>query len=454
MSNFTPHGYQQRGIAAVETGQSVGLFMEPGLGKTVTTLTALQSLIKSGQANNVLILAPKRVVEDTWPKEIDKWGHIDLTYSVVLGTPKARVAALKEDVDLYLMNYENIQWLFDLLPSVESWPFDTVVLDESSKVKSSTSKRFKTLKKLHAHTTRFIALTGTPSPNGMFDLWSQAFLLDGGKRLGKSFYAYRARYFHQPNPYGYAWVPNVGAAEKIAGLIQDICVSMKADDYLSLPSFNVVPIEVDLPSGARATYDAMHNDMVAWITETDVVDAANAAVMTGKCLQIANGALYLPPDEDGARSSEWHHVHDVKIAALESIYSELNGAPLLVAYMYKHDQERLVKAFPDAVDIKEPGAIDRWNRGEIAMLLAHPASAGHGLNLQDGGNHLCWFGLNWSLELYEQFNARLHRQGQTKPVFAYHIMANDTVDHAVLDRLTNKRSVQESLKYLLKERAA
>ena len=452
MDKFVSHGYQQRGISMIESGNSCGLFMEPGLGKTVTTLTAVQSLIRSGAAYNVLVLAPKKVAEDTWPKEIDKWGHIDLTYSVVLGTESERKAALKRDADIYIMNYENINWLYDLLPSKKAWPFDTVVLDESSKVKSAETKRFKTLRKVVPHTQRFIALTGTPSPNGIMDLWSQVFLLDGGKRLCPSFYQFRSRFFYKPNPNGFQWVAYEGAAETVAGLISDVCVSMKADDYLDMPELINVPIYTELSPSARVIYDELESHALAELSEHEYIDAANAAVKTGKCLQLANGAVYTS-DETGA-TNEWTQVHNAKLDALADLHDELNGAPLLVAYAYKHDYERLKKRFKFAVDVKEKGAIDRWNRGEIQMMLAHPASAGHGLNLQHGGNHLCWFGMNWSLELYEQFNARLHRQGQTKPVFAYHIIAQNTLDASVLDRLVSKRSVQETLKHLLKERAA
>lgn len=452
MTGFTPHPYQQRGIEMIVAGGSCGLFMDPGLGKTVTTLTGLQSLAERGLAHNILVLAPKRVAEDTWPKEVDKWGHCKLTYSVVLGTAGERIAALKKDAHLYFMNYENIQWLFDLLKEPSDWPFDTVVLDESSKVKSPSTKRFKILRRLLPHTRRVIALTGTPSPNGIMDLWSQVYLLDSGERLGRSFYEFRGRNFYKPNPHGFVWLPYEGAEQRVAKDISDICVSMRAEDYLDLPDFNPVELEVTLPDDAMALYREMERDMIIQLSENETIDAANAAVMTGKCLQISNGAIY-KPEEDG-RPAEWTALHNAKLDALESLYEELSGAPLLVAYNYKHDLERIQARFKDAASIKDKGAIDKWNQGKIKMLLAQPASAGHGLNLQHGGHHLCWFGLSWSLELYEQFNARLHRQGQSKPVFAYHILGTDTLDYQVLDRLTSKRSVQDTLKLLLKRKAA
>ena len=448
MADFTPHPYQQRAIELIETGRSHGLFMDMGLGKTVVTLTGLQHLINKRMACNILVIAPLRVAESVWVQEAAKWSHLSLTFSKVIGTARQRIAALKKEADIYLINPENVPWLVELFPRVDRWCFDTVAIDESSKFKSAKTKRFKALRRVRPYTERFLLLTGTPAPQGYQGLWSQVYLLDGGDRLGRSFHWFQQRYYYKTFPQSYEYKLRPGAGERILESISDICITLCAEDYLTLPDLHMIPIEIELPMRARDVYRELELTMVAELSALETVDAANAAVLTGKLLQVSNGALY---HEDG---QSWTELHGAKLDVLESIIEEANGAPVLVFYQYKHDFERLCKRFPSAVSVKEAGAVDRWNKGEVPLLLAHPASAGYGINLQEGGSIMVWFGLNWSLELYQQANARLHRQGQGKPVFCYQIMAADTMDHEVLDRLANKREVQDVLKQYLKRKAA
>jgi len=448
MTDFTPHAYQLRTIEMVETGRSYLLGLDMGLGKTVTTLTGVQTLIRNRQACNVLVVCPKLVV-GTWVNEIEKWSHLALGYSVVTGSQRQRLDALRVEADVYIINIDNLVWLIELLGKDPSrWPFDTVIIDESSKFKSAKTKRFKALRRVRPYTERFLLLTGTPAPQGYQGLWSQVYLLDGGDRLGRSFHWFQQRYYYKTFPQSYEYKLRPGAGERILESISDICITLCAEDYLTLPDLHMIPIEIELPMRARDVYRELELTMVAELSALETVDAANAAVLTGKLLQVSNGALY---HEDG---QSWTELHGAKLDVLESIVEEANGAPVLVFYQYKHDFERLCKRFRSAVSVKEPGAVERWNKGEVPLLLAHPASAGYGINLQEGGSIMVWFGLNWSLELYQQANARLHRQGQAKPVFCYQILARDTMDHEVLDRLANKREVQDVLKQYLKRKAA
>ena len=437
MTAFKPHPYQQRAIDVIKAGGSAGLFMECGLGKTGTTLLGVQHLKQRGLAHNVLVIGPKRVVEEVWEQESDKW-DFGLVFSRVLGTAQQRLAALKCPADIYLMNFENTEWLVNLCKPVDRWPFDTVIIDESSKLKSHATKRFKALRRVRPYMHRTILLTGTPSPQSLMDLWSQLYLIDMGHRLGVNITAYRNRYFDH-NPWTHSWTPRPGAEEEILSRISDVCISLKAEDYLTLPDLYPTTIEVELPTRARDLYRQMEEEALIELEQGDVIDGTNAAVITGKLLQIANGAVY--KDEE----HNWEHLHDAKLHALDEIVEETNGRPVLVFYQYQHDLERLLQRFKDAVNIKDKGAIERWNKGEVPMLLAYAGSSGYGLNLQAGGHVAVWFGVTWSLEQYIQANARLHRQGQTKPVFLYHIVAANTVDEAVLDRLEHKRSVQDTL---------
>ena len=442
---FVPHSYQQRASDLVFKGDSLMLAMEMGLGKTVTTLTGVQQLLQSGRANNVLIVAPLRVCENVWPQEIDKWDHLDLSYSMVLGPPTRRVAALKKKADVYIINIDNLVWLINLLKKPEDWPFDTIILDESSKFKNQSSKRFRKLKSVRRFAMRVIELTGSPSPNSLLDLWSQVNLLDRGERLGTSFTRFKDRYFHATDYMRYNWEIKAGADTLIMEAIADVCISMRAVDYLDMPSISYNNVEVNLPPKAAKAYSDMEKHMIAALTE-GVIEAANMAVVSGKCLQLSNGAVYVDEDHN------WTTVHDLKLDALEEIVNEAGSGNLLIAYSFKHDLKRLKHRFPDIRTVDEVGAIEAWNRGEIKKLACHPASAGHGLNLQSGGSTVVWFGLPWSLELYEQLNARLHRQGQTKPVMVHHIMTRGTLDFDVLDRLSGKRTMQEIVKDFLRRK--
>lgn len=429
----------------------MGLFLDMGLGKTVITLTGLHSLkYYYWQIRKVLIIAPKKVAESTWSKEADKWEHLkNLRISVVLGTAKQRLAALNADADIYIINRENTQWLVEYYG--HNWPFDVVVLDESSSFKNHQAKRFKALKAIRPRINRIIELTGTPSPHGLTDLWAQIFLLDGGKRLGRTISVYRDMFFvpdkrNQTTIFSYA--PKEGSAEEIYRLISDICISMKAEDYLELPDLIYEDIPVKLDAKAQKAYQQMERDMLLEVDD-DLVTATTAATLTGKLLQLCNGAVY---DEDGSVVP----VHDCKLEVFMETVEQLNGQHALVFYYYQHDKDRIlaalektgikVKVYTDSKDETE------WNAGNIDILLAHPASCGYGLNLQEGGHHVIWFGLTWALEEYQQANKRLHRQGQQFPVIVHRLITLGGVDEDVIKSLEGKDNAQENLLQALKAR--
>ena len=438
---YKAHDYQIAAINFIKDKRSCALFLEMGLGKTVTTLTALQDLHDDYEANRILIVAPLRVANMVWQQEIDKWDHLNLTSAILTGPVARRTAAAQGKEDVHIINYENLVWLITAYG--KSWPYETVVFDELSKLKAPSSKRFKALKRLRPRITQVIGLTGTPASNGLMDLWSQAYLLDEGSRLGKTFASFKSRWF-TPDYFGYSWEPKPNADAEIHEAINDIVISMSTEDYLDMPDYISVNELVAMPKSSVARYKSLQEDMFIELTSGDVT-AVNAAVLSSKCMQLTNGALYLD-EQDGT----WEQIHDAKLDALEEII-ELACEPILVAYNFQSDLARLKTRFPEAVQMDSKGeAVDRWNKGEIGILLAHPASAGHGLNLQSGGSRLVWFGLNWSLELYEQFNARLYRQGQTKPVTVHHLVMPDTIDEIVMDRLLNKKTIQDALKYALK----
>jgi len=446
MTTFVPHKYQEHGIERIESGESVMLAMEMGLGKTVTTLTGLQTLIEKGIANNTLLIAPLRVARNVWPDEIAKWDHLNINYSLVLGTKAERIKALKVDADVYIINVDNLKWLVDQLPKSSAWPFDTVIIDESSQFKNWSTTRFKSLRKVRPFIRQVIELTGTPAPTHLLNLWAQVFLLDMGQRLGKAVTRFRSQYFESTDYFQRVWVPRLGAQDKILELIADVCVSMKAADYLDLPPCTFNDVYVDLPFAARHMYEQMEREMLITLTSGSV-EAANHAVVAGKCMQLCNGAIYTDDEKN------WETVHDEKIKALDSIIEEAQGKPILLAYTYQHDLARLKAKYKSIVTLDDGDDTDiiaAWNRGEIEMLACHPASAGHGLNLQDGGHIAVWFGLNWSLELYLQFNARLDRQGQKVPVMIHRILARETIDTLVLDRLANRTTTQEAVKNFIK----
>ena len=400
------------------------------------------------EVNKVLVVAPLRVAEDTWTKESAKWDHLQgLRVVRVLGSQARRICALETDADIYCINRENIPWLVKYYGT--DWPFDGVVLDELSSFKSPSSKRFKAMRKVRPLIKHIVGLTGTPSPNGLIDLWAQIYLLDQGKRLGRTLTEYRNRYFNPGRRNGYVvydWVPKVGAEDEIYRRISDICISMKACDYLKLPERVDVVRTVKLDNEAQTVYTEMEKEAVLELGPNEMVDAGTAAVVSGKLLQIANGAVY---DENG----KTHIIHESKLDTLEDVIEAVNGRPVLVFYAYQHDLERIMQRFSQARKLEGSAEIDAWNRGEIPILLAHPAGAGHGLNLQAGGNHIVWFGLTWSLELYQQANARIYRQGvKGERVTITHLVAEGTIDEDVMRVLDGKATRQDALLEAVKAR--
>jgi len=438
------HGYQNRCVDHIINTPKNALWISMGMGKTVSTLTAIADLSNMFDIHKTLIIAPLRVANTVWHNELLNWSHLSsLTYRICTGTEKQRLSQLLLPSDIYIINRENVKWLVDFYG--KKWPFDNVVIDESSSFKSSKSQRFKALRKVSPFISRMTQLTGTPSPNGMLDVWPQIALLDGGERLGRNMTTYKQRYF-TADYMGYKYELKERAQEKIQDKIQDLIISMQADDYLKLPDRINLIEEVTLKASLFKRYKEFEKELILDVDSQDEsIEAMNAAVLAGKLLQFANGSVYL----DDTGKSEL--LHTEKLDALTQLVEDNAGENLLVAYNFKFDLEQLKIKFPDAVVMdKEGEAVARWNNGEIKMLLAHPASAGHGLNLQHGGNIIVWFGLNWSLELYQQFNARLHRQGQTKPVIVAHIVAKGTIDEKVLKVLGDKDAVQDNLLCALK----
>lgn len=432
---FKAHKYQKTAIDFIIKNKYCGLFLDMGLGKTVSTLTAIKKLRDEYlDVKKVLIIAPKRVAIDTWPAEINKWEHTkDLTYTMLTGGLNERVRGLKTQTDIYITTRDLIKWLVDYVG--RDWDFDMVVVDELSSFKGYSSKRFKALKKVRPKCNRLVGLTGTPKPNGYEDLWSQIYLIDRGERLGKNITTYRRTYFRAIN-YGafnkYSLMP--GMDMFINHKIKDICISMDSKDYLDVKEPMIIDHYVNLDKKELDVYKRLQSDYVLEFKQKEF-EALNGASLVGKLKQLANGAIY---DEN----KEYTLIHDKKIEALKEIAeSEEN---ILVFYEYKSDLDRLKKTFKDAVVFRD-GVIDKWNAGKIKMLLAHPASCGYGLNLQQGGHVIVWFGLSWSLELYLQANARLVRQGQTKPVIIYRILAKDTVDEKIVNVLSDKNYSQKAL---------
>ena len=397
----------------------------------------------------VLVIAPKRVAESTWATEADKWDHTRfLTISKVLGSRAQRERALLEQADIYVINRENVEWLVSHLEERRiRWPFDMVVIDELSSFKSTKAIRFRKLKKVRPLIKRIVGLTGTPAPNGYLDLWPQVYLLDQGERLGKSFTQYREAYFlpkARNRTTIFSWASKPGAEEAINNKISDLCLSMSAEDYLDLPERVDVTIPIELPAKVKAQMEKLERDEILKLEEDSIITINTAATLTNKFLQMANGAIY--DDDHGVTE-----LHEEKLAALKDLTEEVDS-PVLVFYAFRHDLERIRKRFPEARTLDSPEDIESWNRGEIRMLLAHPASAGHGLNLQAGGNVVIWFGLTWSLELYQQANARLHRQGQQRGVIVHHLIAKGTMDEEVMKSLTIKDYTQSRLIEAIKAR--
>ena len=435
---YKPHNYQQFATDFILNQSICCLMLDMGLGKTVITLTALWQLaLDSFDVSRVLVIAPKRVAEDTWPKELAKWEHLTgLTSSLVLGSAAERKAALQRKAFLYIINRENVAWLV----KNHYWDFDMVVIDELSSFKSNKAERFKAMKKVRPMVTRIVGLTGTPAPNTLLDLWPQMYMMDMGQRLGRFIGGFRERFFlpdKRNREIIYSYKPREGAEYAIYALISDICISMKAADYLDMPERIDNRIEVSMSPKERKLYDDFQKDMVLSIGDEEL-DAANAASLSNKLLQMANGAVY-------GDDKKVIPIHDRKLDALEDLVEAANGKPLLVAYWYKHDLQRIKARFKNARCIDTAKDIDDWNAGKIPLALIHPASAGHGLNLQDGGCPIVWFGLTWSLELYQQLNARLWRQGQKHTVVIHHIVTKGTHDEDVMRALENKDTRQSAL---------
>lgn len=443
---YNPHDYQKHATEFILTHPIAAVILEMGLGKTVCTLDAINQLMyDSFEISKVLVIAPLRVAKVTWADEIKKWDNFShLRYSIAVGTEKERLDALQADADIYIINRENIQWLVE--KSKLPFEFDMVVIDELSSFKNWNSKRFKSFMQVRPRVKRVVGLTGTPSPNGMMDLFAQFKCLDMGARLGRFITQYRNAYFVPDRMNGqivYSYALRPEAEEQIYDRISDITISMKALDYLQMPELVETRYPVYMDEKEDAQYEQLKTDMILAYKEDDDITAANAAALSGKLCQMANGAVY-------SESGEAVHIHDRKLDALEDIIEAANGKPVLVAYWFKHDLERICKRL-DALKIEyarisSPGSIEMWNKGEFAVGLIHPAAAGHGLNLQSGGSHIVWFGLTWSLELYQQTNARLWRQGQkNKTVVVQHIVTAGTIDEDILDALTSKDASQKRL---------
>ena len=450
---FIPHEYQARAIERVISQDKVGLFLDMGLGKTVITLTAVKELIEDFAAYRVLVIAPKRVAEDTWSREHEKWDHLkDLRISKVLGDPAERARALRKEADVYVIGRDNVVWLVEHLG--RHWPFDMVVIDELSSFKNPQAKRFRALRKVIPAASRVVGLTGTPSPNGLMDLWAEVYLLDRGERLERTIGAYRQLYFKPGASNGhvvYQWIPKRGAAEIIENKLSDICVSMSAKDYLQLPERidNVIPVRLDPKEMEK--YRELEREQILTLEDDQTVIATSAAAVMNKLLQMANGCVYAAPVFTPKPEIPVIKLHEKKLEALKEIVDTAQE-PVLVFYNFQHDRDTILEAIDEAETLEGPDSIAKWNEGKIPVLLAHPASVGYGLNLQDGGHVIVWYGLTWSLELYSQANARLYRQGQTKPVIIHHLVTEGTVDEQVMKALQAKDTSQAALMAALKER--
>ena len=448
MTAFKPHEYQQKAIDFALSRTHCGLFLPMGAGKTVTTLTILRQLQLLGENHRTLIIGPVRVIQSTWPDEIAKWDHTkDLTYTILAGTPKQRRKLLEEESDIYLIGKENVSWLIE---ETTKWDFDMVVIDELSTFKNPKSQRFRALRTVMPRVKRFIGLTGTPAPRGIPDLWSQVYLMDQGYRLGNTLTAFRQRYLKPGRRNGYIvyeWLPQDDAQERIYKDLKDICMSLKAEDCAELPPVQYLDLKVKLPEAAMTKYRAYKREKVMKIKD-DTVLAANAGVLCGQLQQMASGSIYTQ-DDAGNHTGE-AEIHKTKLEALDDLIEAANREPMLVFYYYQHEltriQKHLAKTGLEVRELKNQKDLRDWNAGAIDILLLHPASSGHGLNLQEGGHLAVWYTLpNWNLELYQQANARIYRQGQKKPVTIYRILAADTIDEDEAEALKRKDITQQAL---------
>lgn len=459
---FVPHNYQRYCITRIIQDEFLALFLDMGLGKTVITLTAVCDLVFNRfLVRRCLVIAPKKVAEDTWTREQSKWDHLKLLkVQPVLGDKNKRIRSLNSPGQVYVINRENVPWLVDYYRN--DWPFDMVVIDESSSFKNHQAKRFKSLRHIRGHIGRLVELTGTPSPNGLTDLWAQLYLLDRGERLGKTLTEYRNNYFFPGARSAtaiFSYEPRPGAEEEIQDRIRDICISLSAKDYLELPDRIDNTRYVRLDTRAKKAYEEFEREKILELPD-GILDAGSAAVLSGKLLQLANGAIYRTREQvrDDALTEirETVEIHDNKLEAFRELIEELNGKHALVFYNYQHDLARIHRVLDRSGlrvrELKTADDITEWNAGRVDVLLAHPASVAYGLNLQDGGNDVVWFGLNWSLELYQQANARLHRQGQKNTVYVHHLVAAGTVDEDVMAALQKKGDCQTALLEALKAR--
>ena len=445
---FEAKYYQQYCIDKIIEQPELGLLLDMGMGKTAITLTAVERLVYDYfSVRKVLVIAPLKPAIETWPTEVEKWDHLKhITTSLVLGDKESRLKALEKDAELYIVNRENVQWLVNHYK--KKWPFDMVVIDELSSFKSSKAQRFKALKKVRPYIKRIVGLTGTPSPNGLLDLWPQMYLLDAGEALGKTLTSYREKWFVPDKRNAttiFSWKPKEGAEEEIYKKLESLCISMKTADYLQLPERLDIRHEIETSKATMDLYKKLERDMILPYEDGDI-DAGSAAILVNKLLQVAGGAAY---DENGNTKI----LHNEKLDALDVLLEEANGQPVLLFYSYKHERDRIIERHPEAVDVKEDTAVKEWNAGNIPLLLAHPASAGHGLNLQFGGHIVIWYGLPCSLELYQQANKRVHRMGQKETVLIHHLLMKNTADMWVLDQvLTEKDKRQNALLEALKAR--
>ena len=443
---YVAHNYQNYAKDFILAHKVSALFLDCGLGKTITTLTAINELMyDSFEISKVLIIAPLRVAQSTWKDEIEKWDHLNfLRYSIVVGDEKERLKALKQNSDIYIINRENVDWL--VTKSGIDFNFDMLVIDELSSFKSHTSKRFKSLLKIRPYFERVVGLTGTPSSNGLMDLWAEFRVLDLGERLGRYITHYRNEYFLPDKRNGaviFSYKPQPNAEERIYRRLADMTISMKSTEYLKMPELILNELEINLDEDDQMKYKKFKKEMVMTIQEKEI-DAINAASLSNKLIQLANGSIY---DED----KKFYEVHNKKLDKLEEIIESANGKPVLVAYWFKADKERIEKRFK-VREIKTADDIKQWNMGMINLALIHPASAGHGLNLQSGGFTLVWFSLTWSLELYQQTNARLYRQGQKDTVVIHHLITKNTIDEDIMKSLKRKDKTQEALMRAVKAR--
>lgn len=448
---YVPHAYQERATQFIIDNRYCALFLDMGLGKTVATLTALQQLKEDYfEIDKTLVIAPKSVARNTWTGESHKWDHLrDLKISVIMGTPAQRRKAIEAEADIYVVNRDNVKWLVDYCDlDLVRWPFDSVVIDESSSFKNPQSRRFKALRRMRWLIHRIVLLTGTPSPNGLMDLWSQIELLDYGKRLGRTLTMYRQEYFRPGRHNGhvvYEWIPRPGAREKITEAISDICLSMQASDYLEMPDLIQAGTTIALSDSEQKAYLEFEKEQLLQVDEAEI-EAVTAAALTNKLLQFTGGAVY---DSD----HDWHPTGQSKMEALSDIL-EATEEPVLVFYAYQHEKERILANFgnyqPETFN-GEPEILKKWNNREIRLLLCHPASVAYGLNMQEGGRTIIWYTPTWNLELYQQANARLYRQGQDRPVLLYHIVATGTMDERVMEALSGKGDCQSALLKRIRE---